>query len=266
MKKFVQTLLFMMVFALPCMYGGCWKGHHKEVSNSGKIVDRGNVTLSARAAYKGAVNESARDIPAAYNVDVVVVGGTSGGVAAAVAAAQQGARVFLAAQRPYLGEDICGTYRLWLEPGETPTCPLARKVFAGPSIPLLPRHGIDFTYEADKPSADVHKDTQPASLLTDGKWHSAVRQSVQYDGDVTIIADLHGEYRLRKVHIMAYQRRGPALGNDFEVKNVLLSLLATTSNNGGRWRSSRTKEWVSLSRNHGGRLSFRRRLLRTPLI
>ena len=79
------------------------------------------------------VNESARNIPVAFDVDVVVVGGTSGGVAAAVAAAQQGAKVFLAAERPYLGEDLCGTYRLWLEPGEKPASPLAKRLFAEPA-------------------------------------------------------------------------------------------------------------------------------------
>ena len=54
------------------------------------------------------VAESPRKIPVAYDVDVVVVGGSSAGVAAAVAAAKGGAKVFLAAQRPYLGEDMCG--------------------------------------------------------------------------------------------------------------------------------------------------------------
>ena len=79
------------------------------------------------------VNESARSIPVAYDIDVVVVGGTSGGVAAAVAAAEQGAKVFLAAERPYLGEDLCGAYRLWLEPGEEPDSPLAEELFAEPA-------------------------------------------------------------------------------------------------------------------------------------
>ena len=179
---------------------------------------------TVHAGGEKAVNESARDIPVAYDVDVVVVGGSSGGVAAAVAAAQEGAKVFLAAQPPYLGEDICGTYRLWLEPGEVPALALAKKVFAEPSGSLLFGNGIAFTYEADKPSAAVHKDTQPASLLTDGKWHSASSQSVQYDGDVTIIADLGGQRPLRKVHVMAYQRRSASLGNDFGVKSVVVSI------------------------------------------
>jgi flavin-dependent dehydrogenase len=91
-----------------------------------------------------AVNESARDIPASYDVDVVVVGGTSGGVAAAVGAAQKGAKVFLAAQRPYLGEDLCGTYRLWLEEGEVPASELTKKIFAkSPATPMQVKRTLD---------------------------------------------------------------------------------------------------------------------------
>jgi hypothetical protein len=116
------------------MQGGCQKLSEDSV---GKIS-------SVPAAYERAVNESARDIPVAYDVDVVVVGGTSGGVAAAVAASQKGAKVFLAAERPYLGEDLCGTYRLWLEPGEVPVSELAKKVFAqSPPTPMQVKRTLD---------------------------------------------------------------------------------------------------------------------------
>ncbi|MEI7809217.1 MAG: FAD-dependent oxidoreductase, partial [Verrucomicrobiota bacterium] len=57
------------------------------------------------------VVQPAGSLPVVAAVDVIVVGGSSGGVTAAVTAAQKGAKVFLAAPRPYLGEDICGTYR-----------------------------------------------------------------------------------------------------------------------------------------------------------
>lgn len=73
------------------------------------------IALCAQVMGAGVVTESAREIPLTYDVDVVVVGGSSGGVAAAVAAAKGGAKVFLAAPRPYLGEDMCATYRLWLD-------------------------------------------------------------------------------------------------------------------------------------------------------
>ncbi len=83
----------------------------------------------ARDRGDQSIVESAREIPLVYDVDVIVIGGTTRGVAAAVAAADAGAKVFLAAERPYLGEDICATYRLWLEKDETPKSDLAKALF-----------------------------------------------------------------------------------------------------------------------------------------
>jgi hypothetical protein len=168
-------------------------------------------------------------IPVAQEVDVVVVGGSSGGVAAAVAAAQNGARVFLAAARPYLGEDICATYRLWLEPGEEPSTDLARAVFRPPTAveaeePAGPN--LPFQYVASRPAADLHPDTAPPSRLRDGRWHSAVNQSVQYNGDVVLTLDLGQIAQLGAVTVWAYQRPG-----DFEVAQVAVSV----SSNQASW-------------------------------
>ena len=88
---------------------------------------------NTEAAPQNHVLESARHIPLVYDVDVIVVGGSSRGVAAAVAAAREGASVFLAAERPYLGEDICATYRLWLEKDEQPISKLAKALFETPN-------------------------------------------------------------------------------------------------------------------------------------
>jgi hypothetical protein len=55
------------------------------------------LTLAAAvisAEPRRAVRESGRDIPVAYDVDVVVLGGSTGAVSAAVAAAEAGASVF----------------------------------------------------------------------------------------------------------------------------------------------------------------------------
>ena len=94
--------------------------------------------IAATAFAKEAV-EPAGTIPELSSVDIVVVGGASGGVEAALAAAKNGAKVFLVAPRPYLGEDICATYRLWLEPGETPTTDLAKAIFQLPPMkPVTP--------------------------------------------------------------------------------------------------------------------------------
>ena len=82
------------------------------------------------AAEPESVTQSGREIPVARAVDVVVVGGSTGAAAAAVRAAKAGASVFLAAPRPYLGDDMTATLRLWLEPGEeTNLPPLAAKIF-----------------------------------------------------------------------------------------------------------------------------------------
>ncbi len=51
------------------------------------------------------------EIPVIAEVDILVAGATLGGVAAASAAAEAGSEVFLVGYLPYLGEDICGTYR-----------------------------------------------------------------------------------------------------------------------------------------------------------
>jgi hypothetical protein len=173
------------------------------------------------------VLESARDVPVLHEVDVVVVGGSSAAVTAAVAAAEGGAKVFLAAPRPYLGEDICGTYRLWLEPDEEPASALAKALFAEPQAAAAPGRSLSFTYKADVESASPHKDANPPSLLGDGKWHNAPSQSVQYNDAVTIVADLGAEQTIDAVSVMAYQR-----DSDFEVETVTVS----TSGDGQQWQ------------------------------
>ncbi len=69
----------------------------------------------ALAAEPAALQEAARQIPTAAQVDVVVVGGSSAACAAAAEAAKSGAKVFLITPRPYLGDDLAGRLRLWLE-------------------------------------------------------------------------------------------------------------------------------------------------------
>jgi len=85
--------------------------------------------------------QSEREIPIVYKVDVVVIGGSTSGVAAAVTAAKKGASVFLAAQEPYLGEDLCGTYRFF--EGATNT-DLGKKLFGdGQPTPMLIKRTLD---------------------------------------------------------------------------------------------------------------------------
>ncbi|MGQ9573922.1 MAG: FAD-dependent oxidoreductase [Thermoguttaceae bacterium] len=174
---------------------------------------------SAAADPVKTVRESARQIPLAWEVDVVVVGGSTGAVAAAVEAAQSGAKVFLAAPYPYLGEDMTATLRLWLEPGEMPASSLARAIFSDQAPPGLDPNRLPFRYEADLPSAGVHKDTDPPRRLTDGRWSSAAKDSVQYDGHAAITADLGKPREIREVRLMAYRRAGPG---GFDVERIAL--------------------------------------------
>ena len=53
------------------------------------------------------------ELPIIHEADIVVIGGSTAGVTAAWAAAGEGAKVFLVSGEPYLGYDICSTYRFW---------------------------------------------------------------------------------------------------------------------------------------------------------
>jgi len=136
------------------------------------------------------VSEAERLIPLAYDVDVIVVGGTVRGVAAAEAAAKAGAKVFLITDRPYLGQDMCATYRLWLEPGEQPVTDLGRAIFSGAAAHPDPNTetALPFTYSASLESARKYPDN--GRKLADGEFSVAKKASVEYRGDVTITADL----------------------------------------------------------------------------
>ncbi len=168
------------------------------------------------------VDESARKIPIAYDVDVLVVGGSTGAVSAAVSASENGAKVFLAAPRPYLGEDMCATMRLWLEAGEMPSTLLAQRIFAEDSAARRLPNALRLTYEADLPSSPKHPDTKPPRRLADGIPGPAESHSVQYDGDVTITADLSSAQAVQSAQIILFHR----VGGDFNPENVAIATSA----------------------------------------
>jgi flavin-dependent dehydrogenase len=167
-------------------------------------------------AFASEIIFSNNKVPVLDKADVVVVGGTAAGAEAAISAAKSGVRVFLISERTFVGEDICSTYRLWLEPGEQPLTALAKEIFTPEpvSIPTIGR-SLPFSYKASKPSAKLHPDTPQPSVLTDGKWKSAAKESVQYDDNVEIDIYLEKPHPVNKVHVLAYQRVG-----DFEVDKV----------------------------------------------
>ncbi len=183
---------------------------------------RGWIGSAVVAAAGGAwaadmVLQSAREIPVLREVDVVVVGGSCGAVAAAESAARSGAKVFLVTPRLYLGEDIAGTMRLWLDGDERPTTPLAKAIYGEPSATA------SFTYVADLKSSAKHAD--PGDRLADGRWADAPSESVQYDGDVTITADLGSVREIRGVSVYAFRRAG-----EFDIASVALATGADGTN------------------------------------
>ncbi len=183
--------------------------------------------VSLSVAQDRMVNESAREIPVAYEVDVVVVGGSTGAVAAAVAAADAGAKVFLAAERPYLGDDMTATLRLWLEEGEEPGSDLAKRLFSDPGQMGFSHdpNAMEFTYQANRESAAIHRDSDPPAKLVDGQWDSASGKSVQYDGDVEIVCDLGEPKAVEKVRLMVYYRgTSSERAQNFIVQNMDISI------------------------------------------
>ncbi|MDR2037528.1 MAG: FAD-dependent oxidoreductase [Bacteroidales bacterium] len=77
------------------------------------------------------------NIPVIVDVDLLVIGGSTGAVAVASEAAQNGLSVFLVSPLPYLGEDICGTLRLWQD--ENPSQSMAEKIFRN-NVSPMPLH------------------------------------------------------------------------------------------------------------------------------
>lgn len=119
--------------------------------------------------------QSERKIPVAYHVDVVVIGGSQAAVAAAIEAKKSGATVFLAALEPYLGEDVCGTFRLWTNDKSISNTQLGKEIF-GNGLPT-PMHvkrtldtalidnDIDFLYSSYVTDVLTSDNGQPAGVV-----------------------------------------------------------------------------------------------------
>ncbi len=159
-----------------------------------------------------------REIPILTNVDVLVVGGSLAGVAAALEAARSGASVYLITPRSYLGEDLCSTLRIWVDPSAPLRHPLVQAVFSA-APPRGPVSGprLSFRYESDTSTDPRHPDSRPPRRLADGVDNDATRNSVQYNGPVTIVADLERSQPIGRVGVRAFQRP-----DDFVVGEVVV--------------------------------------------
>jgi flavin-dependent dehydrogenase len=254
MKTLVNCVLAGVLWFLAVAESGC------VATEEPPVVPAVRETHRPLPASKNSIRASARRIPIAYDVDVVVVGGSSGGVAAAVAAAEKGAKVFLAAQEPYLGADICGTYRLWLRPGETPESALGKEVFAEsasaelmrneagqwPRIPPTPMHvkrtldnalldaGVDFLYGCYVTDVLTDGDGNVAGIvMANRSGRQAVKAKVVIDATARAAAARMagaafrpypaGERQFRYITVGGEMQEGPGTGQTHLNGNSLSS-------------------------------------------
>jgi len=92
------------------------------------------LVIKAEDIKQESVFQSEREIPIVKSVDVLIVGGTVPAVAAAVAAAENGASVFLIESKPYLGEDMCSTFRMVRTSSEKPKTKIEKQIFGNSNI------------------------------------------------------------------------------------------------------------------------------------
>ena len=177
----------------------------------------------------------AAELPVVRTTDVVVVGGSTAAVSAAIAAKEAGADVFLLAPRPYLGEDMAGTLNVVRDPSDDVREPIFRTLFA-------PRGGAGwpFTYTTDvKSDPKIHTD-KSGTMLADGKYQDAVRESVQFPDDVTVTLDLGAVRKAEGLSLMTFFRvdQKDKLRTETSGQRVGFStqgLIVSTSVDGTKW-------------------------------
>ena len=183
---------------------------------------------------------SAAELPIVHETDVVVVGGSSGAVAAARAVKECGAKVFLLAPRPYLGEDMAGTLHVVRDVQDETDTPLYQALFD----PVhAERKGLPFTYTTDRSPSAVHADPKH-NLLNDGQSADSVRGSVQFDEDVTVTLDLGCVCAIAGVRLDSFIRVHPrdALKQKGLAGRGYLteSMSVSTSRDGQNWSAFQT--------------------------
>ena len=208
------------------------------------------LSFGIAAAQEKFVAVSDRQLPIAYDVDVLVVGGSTGNIAAAIAAQQAGAKTMLITHRPYLGDDMTATQQLWLEPGEELTDPLAAAIFndtnrgmpvAAATAMLQAEGKISFTYTIAEPIDPRHPENEQRNKLSDGIASTPNSQSVQINGNATVTLDLQNARPVGVVSLLGYYR---------EAEFVIDSVTVSASNNGTTWREIGTAKLTEYSQEY----------------
>jgi hypothetical protein len=97
--------------------------------------------------------------------------------------------VFLAAPRPYLGEDLAGTLHLARVPGDDESHPIYRAIFDGRRAA---RPSWPYTYSYDATPDKLHAD-EKKTVLSNGSFGNAVQDSVQFPCDVVVSVESHAD-------------------------------------------------------------------------
>jgi flavin-dependent dehydrogenase len=151
------------------------------------------LTLPSNCGAADSVRSQPAGLPEIFAVDVVVAGGSLAAVEAACAAAEEGASVLLVESRSYLGYDLCGTQRLWIDADETPATEITTALFESTRIvtPLAVKsaldaalidHGVMFLTGTFASELLVRPDGSPAGLvLANRSGNQVVRTKVIID-------------------------------------------------------------------------------------
>ena len=144
-------------------------------------------------ASSDTIVEVETSLPLAYDVDVLVAGGSLAGVEAACVASDKGASVLVIESRPYLGYDICANQKLWLEAGEKPQTDITRWIFDGKrqQTPMkvkglldrvLLKRNIQFLTGSFPAELLVDQDGKPAGMtMVNRSGRQAIRAKVIID-------------------------------------------------------------------------------------
>ena len=144
-------------------------------------------------ASSDTIVEGETSLPLAYDVDVLVAGGSLAGVEAACVASDKGASVLVIESRPYLGYDICANQKLWLEAGEKPQTDITRWIFDGKrqQTPMkvkglldrvLLKRNIQFLTGSFPAELLVDQDGKPAGMtMVNRSGRQAIRAKVIID-------------------------------------------------------------------------------------
>lgn len=143
---------------------------------TGQMSNARTVFMSATKPHSGFIEEGEKKIPVIKEVDIVIVGGTSAAVAAAGAASRTGSKVLLVAPLSYLGDDVCGSFRIVCDENEQPDNPLSRRLFLQSKYPTplyikteleneLIDHDVDFLYSSYVTNILVDEEADPSGIV-----------------------------------------------------------------------------------------------------